>query len=45
MFGQIPSLRNVRFRVAALAGGMAMFGRKRNGRNGKESGRAAFGEN
>jgi hypothetical protein len=27
MFGQIPSLSNVRFRVARFAGEMAMFGR------------------
>lgn len=33
-FGQIPSLSNVGFRVARFAGGMARFGRKRNGRDG-----------
>ena len=38
MFGQIPLLSNVWFRVARFAGGMAMFGRRWNGRNGKESG-------
>ncbi len=40
MFGQIPLLSNVRFWVARFAGGMAMFGRKRNVGFGEESGRA-----